>query len=85
VQFVFVSRNDVEVFRPADAIDPEYGRALRRAVRAGVEVCAYTARVAARRLELLRPLPIDLTPPPRRSIRAVTRQRPAQRREPNPG
>jgi sugar fermentation stimulation protein A len=62
VQFFFVSRADVELFRPADAIDPEYGRALRRAARAGVEVLAWTARVEPRRLELAAPLPIDLAP-----------------------
>jgi sugar fermentation stimulation protein A len=63
VQFFFVSRADVELFRPADAIDPEYCRALRRAVAAGVEVLAYTTRVEARRLELLRPLPLELGKP----------------------
>ncbi len=63
VQFFFVSRGDVQVFRPADEIDPEYGRALRRAVRAGVEIAAWTARVGARRLELGAPLAIDLAPP----------------------
>ncbi len=75
VQFFFVSRADVEVFRPADAIDPVYGRALRRAVAAGVEVLAYTTRVEARRLELLRPLPLDLTAPRRlaRSSRRIDR------------
>jgi sugar fermentation stimulation protein A len=66
VQFFFVSRADVKVFRPADAIDPRYCRALRRAVGAGVEVLAYTTRVEARRLELLRPLPLDLAAPARR-------------------
>jgi len=60
VQFFFVSRADVELFRPADAIDPEYGRALRRAAAAGVEVLAYATRVEARRLELLRPLAVEL-------------------------
>jgi len=60
VQFFFVNRGDVESFRPADAIDPEYGRALRRAVAAGVELVAYSTRVEARRLELGTPLPIDL-------------------------
>jgi sugar fermentation stimulation protein A len=63
VQFFFVSRGDVELFRPADAIDPEYGRALRRAVAAGVEVLAYAARVEARRLALLHPLTLDLAAP----------------------
>lgn len=62
VQFFFVSRADVEVFRPADAIDPEYGRALRRAARAGVEILAWTVRVEPRRLELLAPLAVDLAP-----------------------
>jgi sugar fermentation stimulation protein A len=65
VQFFFVSRADVERFRPADAIDPVYGRALRRAVDAGVEVLAYTTRVEARRLELLRPLVLELDAPKR--------------------
>ena len=60
VQFFFVNRADVARFRPADAIDPEYGRALRRAVRAGVELVAYSTTVEARALELLRPLPIEL-------------------------
>jgi sugar fermentation stimulation protein A len=60
VQFFFVSRPDVVAFRPADAIDPDYGRALRRAVLAGVEVLAYAARVEARRLELARTLRLDL-------------------------
>jgi len=64
VQFFLVSRADVELFRPADAIDPEYGRALRRAAKAGVEVLAYTARVEARRLELLQPLAVELIPGP---------------------
>lgn len=60
VQLFFVARADVEVFRPADAIDPEYGRALRRALAAGVEVLAWTARVEARHLELLAPLPLEI-------------------------
>lgn len=63
VQFFFVSRADVECFRPADAIDPRYGRALRRAAAAGVEVLAYAARVEARRLELLHCLPVELRGP----------------------
>lgn len=60
VQFFFVNRADVERFRPADAIDPAYGRALRRAADAGVEMVAYSARVEARRLEVLRPLRVEL-------------------------
>lgn len=40
----FVGRGDVTAVRPADEIDPAYGKALRRAVRAGVEVIAVQGR-----------------------------------------
>lgn len=41
VMLFCVSRNDVDEVRPADAIDPHYGRTLRRAIEQGVEVLAY--------------------------------------------
>lgn len=44
----FVGRADVTAVRPADEIDPAYGEALRRAVRAGVEVIAVQARCGRR-------------------------------------
>lgn len=40
-----VQRGDCDYFRPADEIDPEYGRWLRRAVKAGVEALPYSATV----------------------------------------
>ena len=83
VQFFFVSRADVTRFRPADAIDPEYGRALRRAAKAGVELLAYTTRVEPRRLELLTPLPIELERQPpvaAGSARRSSRARPVRER-----
>ncbi len=43
-----VQRGDVHEVRPADAIDPLYGRTLREALAAGVEVLAYRARVTSR-------------------------------------
>jgi sugar fermentation stimulation protein A len=45
VVFFVVQRGDCEYFRPADEIDSEYGRWLRRAVKAGVEVLPYVAKV----------------------------------------
>jgi sugar fermentation stimulation protein A len=33
-----VQRRDVKVFKPADHIDPAYGKELRKAVRKGVEI-----------------------------------------------
>ena len=40
VQFFCISRSDVRAIQPADRIDREYGKALRRAIRAGVEPTA---------------------------------------------
>ena len=60
VQFFFVSRSDAVRFAPADDIDPAYGAALREAAAAGVELLAYAARVRPDRLELAKPLPIEL-------------------------
>jgi len=54
VQLYCVQRGDVEEVRPADAIDPVYGRTLREAIDAGVEVIAYRARVTARSIVLER-------------------------------
>jgi sugar fermentation stimulation protein A len=42
-----VQRGDCNYFRPADEIDPEYGRWLRRAAKAGVEVLPYVAKVTS--------------------------------------
>jgi len=41
VIFFLVQRGETEAFAPADHIDPEYGRLLRKAVRCGVEVMVY--------------------------------------------
>jgi len=40
VIFFLVQRGEAEVFAPADAIDPEYGRILRKVAAVGVEVIA---------------------------------------------
>ncbi len=53
-----VQRGDVGEVRPADEIDPEYGRALREAIASGVEVLAYRARVSPREICLESRLPV---------------------------
>jgi sugar fermentation stimulation protein A len=58
--FFVVQRGDCEYFRPADEIDAEYGRWLRRAVRAGVEALPYQAKVTPRGIVLTRRLPTRL-------------------------
>lgn len=58
-----VQRPDGRVFRPADAIDPAYGEALRRAESAGVEVLVYRARVSPERIQWGEEIPKDLSLP----------------------
>ena len=55
-----VQRGDVRRVRPADRIDPAYGRALRRAVAAGVEVYALRAEVTTTSVRLAQPIPVDI-------------------------
>lgn len=54
-----VQRGDVECVRPADHIDPVYGRTLREALAAGVEVIALGARVSPAGIELERRLAVE--------------------------
>ncbi|MBX9939793.1 MAG: DNA/RNA nuclease SfsA [Candidatus Obscuribacterales bacterium] len=43
-QYYIVNRTDTKKFRPADSIDPDYGKALRQAHQAGVQIiCRETA------------------------------------------
>lgn len=58
VQFYCVQRGDVNEVRPADAIDPAYGRALREAIAGGVEVLAYRACVTPGEIALERRIPV---------------------------
>ncbi len=44
VLFFCVQHTGIDVVRPADEIDPDYGRLLREAAAAGVELLAYRAR-----------------------------------------
>jgi sugar fermentation stimulation protein A len=58
VQVYCVQRADVNEVRPADAIDAEYGRTLREAIDAGVEVLAYRARVTPAEIRLETRIPV---------------------------
>jgi sugar fermentation stimulation protein A len=58
VQLYCVQRGDVNEVRPADAIDPAYGRTLREAVSAGVEVLAYRAKVTPREIAIEERIPV---------------------------
>ena len=58
VQLYCVQREDVDEVRPADGIDPEYGRTLREAIAAGVEVLAYRARVTTEEIRIENRIPV---------------------------
>ena len=58
VLFFCVQRGDVHEVRPADAIDPEYGRLLRQAQAAGVEVLAWRATPTPHEIRLSGPVPV---------------------------
>jgi len=55
-----VQRGEAESFAPADHIDPEYGRLLRAAAAAGVEVLAYRTVVTKTENRVGRRLPVFL-------------------------
>jgi sugar fermentation stimulation protein A len=55
-----VQRADCDLVEPADDIDPEYGRALRAAADAGVDVLGGGARVTSRAIQHERMLPVRL-------------------------
>lgn len=53
-----VQRGDVAEVRPADAIDPEYGKTLRQAIDVGVEAIAYRADVTPAGIVLKEKVPV---------------------------
>ncbi len=60
VLLFLVQRADCDVVRPADDVDPTYGRALRDAAAQGVLVRALGARVGRREIAIVRELPVLL-------------------------
>ncbi|MCO4794577.1 MAG: DNA/RNA nuclease SfsA [Bacteriovoracaceae bacterium] len=55
-----VQREDVDVFSPADEIDPEYGKLLREAHDSGVEVLCYQCHLTPDGISVKRSLPVEL-------------------------
>jgi sugar fermentation stimulation protein A len=55
-----VQRVDCKRVEPADAIDPAYGEALRKACANGVEAIAVQARITAAAIHLEDELPVRL-------------------------
>ncbi len=60
VLLFIIMRTDVNLVTPADSVDAEYGRLLREAVREGVEVLAYRAKIDPTGLSIDRAIPVKL-------------------------
>ena len=60
VMFFLIQRMDADIFRPADRIDPAYGKALRRAYEKGVEILAYDVHICPEFISLNRRIPCCL-------------------------
>ena len=60
VMFYLVQRMDAGLFRPADHIDPAYGKELRKAVKNGVEILVYDVSINLEGIRLNRQLPYAL-------------------------
>jgi sugar fermentation stimulation protein A len=60
VIFFLIQRGEATACAPADAIDPEYGRLLRQAAEAGVEVLAYKSVVTPEENRLGERIPVLL-------------------------
>ena len=61
VMLYVVNREDVKVFRPADLIDPEYGKLLREAHKSGVEVLAYQCKLSDKAVKVSHSIAVDLS------------------------
>jgi len=55
-----VHRNDCHRFKPEDAIDPTYGKAVRAAAKAGVQLLPYMCNVGPDGVRVLKKLPVKL-------------------------
>jgi len=51
-----IQRMDVNAFGPAEEIDPEYAKSLRKAIKHGVEVIAVQAKVSPEGIEIVKEL-----------------------------
>lgn len=58
--FFLIQRTDAASFRPADHLDPAFGRTLRKVAGNGVEIVAHDVKLDLNRIELRRTVPVKL-------------------------
>lgn len=61
VLFFCVQHTGIQCIRPANTIDPHYGKLLREAVANGVEVIAYRTHITLREMQLTTKIPVLLS------------------------
>lgn len=59
--FFLIQRMDAHWFAPADHIDPEYGKKLRRASQNGVEIIVYDVSIDFKCIRLNGPIPCQMS------------------------
>lgn len=60
VMFFLIQRSDAKIFRPADQIDPAYGRELRHAVKNGIEILVFDVHIDFKTIRLNAKIPYEL-------------------------
>ena len=55
-----VQREDAEAMTPNDAADPQFGAALRKAAKQGVEAYAYRCHVTTEQIRIADEIPVRL-------------------------
>jgi len=60
VMFFLIQRMDANIFKPADYIDPAYGKELRKAQKNGIEIMVYDVRIDLDIISLRNPVPCEL-------------------------
>ncbi|PIE58098.1 MAG: DNA/RNA nuclease SfsA [Desulfobulbus propionicus] len=59
-----IQREDTDAFQPAAHIDPNYAETLAKAIKAGVLVLAFKARVSPQEIYIRKEVPVSLPPSP---------------------
>ena len=60
VMFFLIQRTDAEIFKPADNIDPEYGKVLRRGFKNGLEILVYDVTIDLEKIYIHQKVPFQL-------------------------
>jgi sugar fermentation stimulation protein A len=60
VMFFLINRMDANIFKPADHIDPAYGKELRKAYQNGIEIIVWDVAIDLKEICLRRPVPFQL-------------------------